>query len=164
VTEVLVMQEEFYTIRLATTTDRESTQRISVDAYTKAYLPVIGAIPKPALEDYTPRIEAGQVFVIEKSDQVSGVLVLEPRDVYVLIYSVAVDPTVKNKGFGAALMRFAESYAKNINVRELRLFTNSRMHRNLEFYRRLGFVEIGTRAHPTRVGERLVDMSRILTL
>jgi hypothetical protein len=43
--------------RRAVLADLEAVQSISADAYTQAYLPVIGAIPKPAREDYRPRVE-----------------------------------------------------------------------------------------------------------
>jgi ribosomal protein S18 acetylase RimI-like enzyme len=36
------------------------------------------------------------------------------------------------------------------------------MERNLALYRRHGFVEVGTRPHPSRAGEVLVDMVRPL--
>jgi hypothetical protein len=36
--------------------DKEAIQRISADAYVPAYMAVLGTIPKPATEDYGPRI------------------------------------------------------------------------------------------------------------
>ncbi len=38
--------------------------------------------------------------------------------------------------------------------------SNLRMARNAALYRRHGYVEIGTRPHPIRAGEMLLDMAR----
>ena len=44
-------------IRRAGPGDADMVQRISADAYIPAYVAVLGTIPKPATEDYGPRIE-----------------------------------------------------------------------------------------------------------
>jgi hypothetical protein len=80
------------TIRLAEPSDTATVQRISADAYIPAYLSVIGAVPKPASEDYGPRITRGEVWLLENDGDASGLIVLEPRGDHLLIYSVAVDP------------------------------------------------------------------------
>lgn len=48
-------------IRRASPGDGDTVQRISADAYIPAYVAVLGTIPKPATEDYGPRIERGEV-------------------------------------------------------------------------------------------------------
>ena len=45
--------------------DADTVQRISADAYIPAYMTVLGTIPKPATEDYSPRIERGEVWILE---------------------------------------------------------------------------------------------------
>src|SRR3546814_20678069 len=47
-------------MRQATPADADVVQAISAGAYASAYLPVIGAVPKPASEDYRPRIRSAQ--------------------------------------------------------------------------------------------------------
>ena len=42
-------------------------------------------------------------------------------------------------------MAFAEQYARERGLRELRLYTNKVMVENLAFYQRLGFVEVERR-------------------
>jgi hypothetical protein len=48
-------------IRRADPGDAQTAQRISADAYIPAYMSVLGMIPRPATEDYGPRIERGEV-------------------------------------------------------------------------------------------------------
>jgi len=60
--------------RLADVTDSELVRAISEEAYVQAYLPVIGAVPKPAHEDYGERIAQGQVWVLLHKAAPAGVL------------------------------------------------------------------------------------------
>jgi len=143
--------------------DVEVVQQISAAAYIPAYTAVIGAIPKPAFEDYTPRIQRGEVWILEVAGKVVGVAVLEERSDHLLVYSIAISPEEQRKGYGAALLQFADRRAVAIGVQEIRLYTNRRMERNVAFYCRRGFVEVGTRPHPSRAGEVLVDMVRAVT-
>jgi ribosomal protein S18 acetylase RimI-like enzyme len=115
-------------------------------------------VPKPAVEDYSPRIARGEVWLLEEHDEVSGLIVLQEGPDYVLVYSIAVRPAQQGRGHATKLLQFAEQQAFARGVHELRLYTNIKMERNIALYRRCGFVEIGTRPHPSRSGEALVDM------
>jgi ribosomal protein S18 acetylase RimI-like enzyme len=142
--------------------DKEMIQRISADAYIPAYMAALGTIPKPATEDYGPRIEKGEVWVLEVEDEPTGIAVLEERPDHLLVYSIAVKPDAQRKGYGIALLNFADQQAIGLGLREVRLYTNERMEANLPLYRRHGFVEVSKRPHPSRPGQVLVDMIRRL--
>jgi ribosomal protein S18 acetylase RimI-like enzyme len=142
--------------------DKEIIQRISADAYVPAYTVVLGTIPKPATEDYGERIEKGQVWILEVEGEPTGVAVLEERADHLLVYSIAVKPDAQGRGYGTALLDFADQRAIGIGLREVRLYTNERMEGNLRLYRRHGFVEIAKRPHPSRPRQVLVDMVRYL--
>ena len=148
------------------TGDAELAQRISEKAYTRAYRDVIGAVPRPATEDYTDRVAAGGVWILEHVERrvgtAVGVLVVEPAVDHLEIYSVAVLPSTQGRGFGKALLAFAAELAAHEGLRELRLYTNRRMEKNVALYRSAGFVATGERPHPSRPGEFLVDMSKRL--
>jgi ribosomal protein S18 acetylase RimI-like enzyme len=148
--------------RRAVPADLEAVQSISADAYIRAYLPVIGAIPKPAREDYHARVERGEVWVLEADGSVVGLIVLEEQPDHLLVYSIAVRPDRQGRGYGKVLLRFADEEARRNGMREVRLYTNRRMARNLALYRRCGFAEIGTRPHPSHAGEVLIDMAKTL--
>jgi len=137
-------------------------QRISADAYVAAYIPVLGYIPLPAEEDYGPRIERGEVWLLACGGSDVGVSVLEERRDHLLVYSIAVRPTEQGRGHGGALLDFADQRAAALGFAVIRLYTNMRMEKNIALYRRHGYVETGTRPHPSRVGEVLVDMERVV--
>jgi len=149
-------------IRVADLSDVLAVQDISAEAYVPAYRAIIGAAPKPAHEDCTDRIERGEVWILDSEDGPSGVVVLEPTADYLLIYSIAVRPQHQGRGYGKLLLTFVEQRATAIGLPEVRLYTNRRMEQNLGFYRNLGYFETGTRPHPHRSGEIVVDMVKPL--
>ena len=149
-------------IRRADQSDLAVVQGISADAYIAAYVPMLGYIPLPAEEDYVPRIERGEVWLLACGDSDIGVAVLEERRDHLLVYSIAVRPTEQGSGHGRALLDFADQRAAALGLTVIRLYTNMRMEKNIALYRRHGYVETGTRPHPSRVGEVLVDMERVV--
>jgi ribosomal protein S18 acetylase RimI-like enzyme len=149
-------------LRRADTVDKEAVQRISADAYIPAYMAVIGTIPKPATEDYGERIEKGEVWILEVEGEPKGVAILEEYANHLMIYSIAVKPDAQRKGYGSTLLDFADQRAIELGLHQVRLYTNERMESNLKLYRRHGFVEVGTRPHPSRPDQVLVDMVRNL--
>ena len=147
-------------IRRADQSDLAVVQRISADAYIAAYVRVLGYVPLPAEEDYSPRIQRGEVWILVCGDSDVGIAVLEERRDHLLIYSIAVRPTEQGRGHGSALLDFADQRAIALGLAVIRLYTNVRMEKNIGLYRRHGYVEAGTRPHPSRTGEVLVDMTR----
>ena len=147
-------------IRRAEKADLAVVRRISADAYIAAYVPTLGYVPLPAEEDYGPRIERGEVWLLACGDRDVAVAVLEERPDRLLLYSIAVRPSEQGKGYGRALLDFADQRATALGRAEIRLYTNVRMEKNIALYRRHGYVELGTRPHPSRAGEMLVDMVR----
>ena len=102
------------------------------------------------------------MWVLEVEDEPTGIAVLEERADHLLVYSIAVKPDAQRKGYGIALLNFADQRAIALGLREIRLYTNERMEGNLRLYRRRGFVEIAKRPHPSSPGQVLVDMIRRL--
>ena len=152
------MDDPAFRTRRATTEDAEVVGRISAAAYIPSYVPLIGAAPKPAYEDYGEWIDRGELWLAEIEGVPVGVLVLDRRSDHLLIYSVAVLPRQQGTGLGKALLAFAEERADAMGSSELRLYTNRRMERNVRLYERCGFVAVGERPHPSRPDEVLVDM------
>jgi GNAT superfamily N-acetyltransferase len=150
------------TIRPALPAEADRVREISAEAYVPAYEPVIGAVPKPAFEDYLPRIEREEVWLLETADGLAGLAVLEKRLDHLLVYSIAVRPSHQRKGYGRMLLQFAEECAIGAGMRDIRLYTNLRMAGNLRLYRACGYLETGRRPHPNRPGEILVDLAKSL--
>ena len=108
-----------------------------------AYAPwdgVVGRRPLPMDDDYTARIRAGQVWVLDEGGIVA-LAVLEPGDGWVMLDNVAVHPERQGKGLSRRMIAFAAVEARRRGARELRLFTNALMAANLARYAHLGFRE-----------------------
>jgi len=142
--------------------DVSVVQQISADAYIPAYMAALGYIPKPAEEDYSARIDRGEVWILSCNNRDVGVAVLEEQPDHLLVYSIAVSPAEQRQGYGTALLEFADQRAIAIGVDEIRLYTNLRMKGNIALYRQHGYVTVGTRPHPSRATEVLVDMVRLM--
>ena len=149
-------------IRLALPSEAELVRTLSSDAYLPAYLPLFGRPPTPAVEDYAPRIARGEVWILEIDDDPAAVLVLEKSERHLLVYSLAVRPTYQGRGLAARLLAFAEEQARLASFKEIRLYTNEKMLRNQEIYRRSGYRDIGIRPHPSQPGLTLIDMAKSL--
>jgi ribosomal protein S18 acetylase RimI-like enzyme len=147
-------------IRRARQDEAETVRAISAAAFIPAYAPVIGTAPRPALEDYAPRVARGEVWLLDTEAGSIATLVLEPHEDHLLVYSIAVRPEHQGRGHARRLLAFAEEQARSTGLSELRLYTNDRMERNLALYKSCGFVESGRRPHPTRAGIILVDLAK----
>jgi ATP diphosphatase len=142
-------------IRQAVAADLALVAEISRDAYAW-YEAVLGGLPVPALEDYAPRIAAGEVWLLDTD----GVLVIERHPHHAMIYSVALRPERHGAGLGRILLDAAERMAAAWGVPELRLYTNALMTRNLAIYAARGYAETGRRPHPQRSSFTIVDMAK----
>jgi GNAT superfamily N-acetyltransferase len=149
-------------IRRATALDVETVTRISAEAYTEAYVPIVGRAPKPATEDYAPWIATNDVWLLEAAADVRALIVLERRPDHLYIYSIAIDPKFQGQGHARELLQFADQQARAMGVDTVRLHTNPRMARNVLLYQRNGYIETGRRPHPSFPAETLVDMAKTL--
>lgn len=131
-------------IRAAKAADVEAMQSIVNSAY-RHYVERIGKPPGPMLDDYVTRIADQQAWVLEDAGEIVGILVLDQGPTELLLDNVAVLPERQAKGFGRALIAFAEAEAHRRGFGELRLYTHALMRENIELYRRIGFVE----THPS---------------
>jgi N-acetylglutamate synthase-like GNAT family acetyltransferase len=102
-----------------------------------------GLEPAPMHADYPALIDEGRVWVADRDGVVVGVLVLTTEPDHIMIENIAVDSSVRGLGVGAQLLAFAETYAREQAVPEVRLFTNEVMIENLAYYPRRGYVETG---------------------
>ena len=129
-------------IRRATDRDVETMRLLVEDAY-RHYIERIGKKPGPMLDDYEKRVAAAQVWLLEENGEIAGLVVLEERPDGLLLDNIAVRPTAQGRGFGRALITFAEQEAARRGHDEIRLYTHALMGENIAWYQRLGFREIG---------------------
>ncbi|CDO08843.1 N-acetyltransferase [Mycolicibacterium cosmeticum] len=131
-------------IRPATGADRPAVHRVVTEAFEK-YVDRMGRRPAPMDADFTAALNDSRVWVIEHDGGLQAALVLEYADDHVLIDTVAVLPTAQGRGYGALLLRRAESRARDLGLAEVRLYTNEAMSENLAYYPRQGYQETARR-------------------
>ncbi|RUV74331.1 MAG: GNAT family N-acetyltransferase [Mesorhizobium sp.] len=146
-------------IRRALAGDLDAVVQLTTAAYAP-YTALLGAPPIPVTEDYAPRIERGEVWLLEQDGQPAGLLVLERHRDHSVIFSVAVSPAFQGKGHGVALLKWANEHTRLWGLPEVRLYTNPKMERNIALYKKYGFNETGRRPNPYRPGWTLVDMAK----
>jgi ribosomal protein S18 acetylase RimI-like enzyme len=144
-------------MRLARADDLSAVLALTTDAYAP-YIPIFGGPPIPVTEDYAPRIERGEVWLLEDGAKLAGLIVLERHPDHAMIFSVAVAPAFQGRKLGIRLLDFADETARSWGVPEVRLYTNSRMERNIALYCAYGYRETGRRPNPYRPGWIVVDM------
>ena len=131
-------------IRPARAEDADWARALVRRAYT-LYVPRMGKEPAPMLADYGALISAGEVHVLEGGGAPVALIVIYPKEDALFIENIAVDPSTQRKGHGRALLAFAESEARRLGLKALRLYTNAAMTENLAYYPRLGFRETARR-------------------
>ncbi|NRQ14736.1 hypothetical protein BHMPCIPO_01981 [Ensifer sesbaniae] len=146
-------------MRPARLEDLAAVQSLTEAAY-EPYRALLGGPPLPVTEDYGPRIVSGEVWLRERDDVVVALAVFERHADHLLIFSIAVAPGCQGQGLGIELLQFLDGKAAEWNLPEVRLYTNSRMERNIALYRAYGFQETGRRPNPYRPGWTLVDMTK----
>jgi ribosomal protein S18 acetylase RimI-like enzyme len=119
--------------------------RAVVEAAYSPYLPRIGLAPAPVAADYRAIVAAGDAWVGVSGRRVVGVLVIRPAGDALQLENVAVEPAFQGRGYGRALIAFAERRARELGLPGVTLYTNEAMVENLRLYPRLGFVETGRR-------------------
>lgn len=146
------------TIRPAVPGDVPAIRDVVHDAYAH-YVPRLGRRPGPMLDDYAAQVAAGHAWVLDDAGRIDGIAVLEPDGDALLLENVAVRSDAQGRGYGRALIAFAEAEALRRGLGVLRLYTNALMHENRALYRRLGFIETG-RTH--EAGHDRVHMAKLL--
>jgi len=123
--------------------DEAETIHALVRAAYAVYVPRIGREPAPMNDDYREQIAAAKVWVIDDDRDVAGVVVLEDTPDALQVENVAVRPEHQGRGFGRALLSFADDEARRRGYNAVTLYTNIQMTENVRRYLQLGYVEVG---------------------
>ena len=126
--------------RRATFADMHHVWHIVYHAYA-AYIPLLGRTPPTFLEPFDQHITAKNLWLLDSTAGVNAMLVLTPAADHLMIQALCVNPDNQGQGLGRAALAFAEYQARELGYDELRLYTNSKMSRNLRIYRQWGFRE-----------------------
>ncbi|KPQ11954.1 MAG: acetyltransferase family protein [Saliniramus fredricksonii] len=136
------MSESAPIIRAAGPADLPAIRAIVEAAYSP-YIERLGKKPGPMLNDYAAQIAAGRVHCLCDDEGVAGFTVLIPEESRFMLDNVAVADRARGRGYGRALMAFAEDAARQAGYRAITLYTHEKMHENRALYARLGYRETG---------------------
>jgi GNAT superfamily N-acetyltransferase len=121
--------------------DEAQAVRDLVRAAYQHYVPVIGQEPAPMVDDYPARIAANQVWVLEDTNGLAGVLVLEDGPSCFMLENIAVRTDRQGLGYGSQLLNVAEAEAIRCGWNVVTLYTNALMTNNIAIYKARGYVE-----------------------
>lgn len=129
-------------IKKATPEDVATIKRMVDSAYSK-YIERLGMLPAPMTADYGSLVQTRNLYVLQADGAVLGAILLAKDGDSIKINNLVVDPVAHGRGYGRALMEYAEKMARDQGMTALTLFTNEKMHENIALYTRTGFVETG---------------------
>lgn len=109
------------------------------------YVARIGREPAPMQADYAALVDRGVVFVLPGVGRLGAVLVMMPEANHLFLENIAVHPEEQGQGLGRQLMEWVDTYARELGLSAVELYTNELMTENLAFYPRLGYVEVDRR-------------------
>lgn len=138
-------------VRLATAKDRDAALRLVV-----SLLLELGGTPPtdglaPVFEELATGGDAGFIVIGEDGSRatavctVSFVPALRTAGRYAIIQEMYVEPDARSSGVGMAVLRFALEQAAARGCRVVELGTPFAGERQIAFYRRAGFAEVGAR-------------------
>ncbi|WP_305986518.1 GNAT family N-acetyltransferase [Roseibium sp. MMSF_3544] len=121
----------------------------------EGFIPIMKAVPLPMTADYAALINDAEVWVIRSGDGIAASLVLVAEGDHLMIESIAVDPGHQGSGLGRRMLDWAHLRARQMNMPEIRLYTNVFMPENRAWYKRAGYTE----THQEQRGDkRIVHM------
>lgn len=132
------MVSEIFSLRSATAEDVDAIRSLTREAYAK-WVPVIGREPLPMTADYVEAVKNHKIDFLYYNGDPVALIEMIPRPGHLLIENVAVSPAFQGKGLGQKLLAHAEKVAASLGYSEIRLYTNKRFSKNLQFYHKLGY-------------------------
>ena len=145
-------------LRAATPDDLPAVVAL-IDAAYRHYIPAMGGRrPRPMDDDQASRVTNGELFVLEDSETLLGVITMQRQPAAIHIFNLAILPDAQGRGLVHQLIDFAEATARRERKSKLTLYTNVVMTRNRAIYAHLGFTELGE--HEAPGGYRIVFMER----
>ena len=126
------------TFRRAGPGDVAAVEQMQARAYHRNRV-LIGATPVPLQWNYAQELARCEGWLVDGTDGLAAVLMLTPRKKDLYIDNIAVAPQEQGLGFGNILLDFALERAQHHGLATLRLTTNARLVRNIDWYRRKGF-------------------------
>jgi N-acetylglutamate synthase-like GNAT family acetyltransferase len=123
--------------------------------------PEPGALSE-SLDTISSVMSVGTILVAVRDNRIAGCVAIQRKADFAYAGRLAVDPGARGAGVGKALMAAAESTARQLGARRLRVDVGLALTENRAFFRTLGFVEGGHRCHPGFSRPTYVELEKIL--
>ncbi|KAI9767975.1 MAG: hypothetical protein M1840_005287 [Geoglossum simile] len=129
-------------VEIAKAKDAPTIKLITDAAYSK-YIEPLGMLPAAMKVQYDTLVETQKVYVLRVGGDVVGSVTLSGEGDSVTINNLVVAPPAQGRGFGRLLMNYAEDKALGQGFTAVTLFANEKMHDNIAWYTKIGFIETG---------------------
>lgn len=86
--------------------------------------------------------KGGKIFFFAKfEDKIIGTVALMPKNSSFELTKMAVTDKIQSKGIGSLLMQKCIDEAKNLGLKEIFLFSNTKLDKAINLYKKVGFLE-----------------------
>ena len=128
-------------IRPATVQDSDALSECIESAYAvyASRITDLPAVSEGISDDIANRI----VWVAEINQAIVGGIILIPKQNFLILANVAVQPKSAGLGIGRALIEVADRVCLELGLNEIRLSTHVDIPENVRLYKHLGWQEIG---------------------
>jgi len=163
-------------VRIAQKEDAEKITSIINSAFRRAEQFFVGG-DRIDVESVLTYINRGTFLLAESEDTLLGCVYVEPHAIdsdnssahlqdHAYLGLLSVDPAHQQSGLGSVLMDAAEEYCRGLGASFMNIKVVNLREELLPYYRKRGYVEIGTSQFPadveTNVSCHFIDMSKPL--
>lgn len=85
--------------------------------------------------------KGGKIFFAKFEDKIIGTVALMPKNSSFELTKMAVTDKIQSKGIGSLLMQKCIDEAKNLGLKEIFLFSNTKLDKAINLYKKVGFLE-----------------------
>ena len=85
--------------------------------------------------------KGGKIFFAKLEDKIIGTVALMPKNSSFELTKMAVTEKIQSKGIGSLLMKKCIDEAKNLGLKEIFLFSNTKLDKAINLYKKVGFLE-----------------------
>lgn len=85
--------------------------------------------------------KGGKIFFAKLEDKIIGTVALMPKNSSFELTKMAVIDKIQSKGIGSLLMQKCIDEAKNLGLKEIFLFSNTKLDKAINLYKKVVFLE-----------------------